>query len=120
MILAIRNLVAVSIPLLVCGCVAQPEPIVDLKGLDPDVFATDLEECAAYADEVSIAGAAAKGAVAGAVVGATSGAISGAAGPGAGYGGVYGATTTGINAEREKKLVFVRCLEGRGYRVLNY
>lgn len=120
MILAMRSVVAISIPLLVAGCLAQPEPIVDLKGLDPEVFATDLEECEAYADEVSIAGGAAKGAVTGAVIGAATGAISGDVGQGAGYGGIYGGTTTGINAEREKKLVFVRCLEGRGYRVLNY
>lgn len=115
-----QNVAVASFALLVAGCVAHPEPIVDLKGLDPDVFAADLEECEAYANEVSVAGGAAKGAAAGAVIGAATGAISGNAGEGAGYGAIYGGTGTGVEAQREKKYVFARCLEGRGYRVLNY
>lgn len=103
----------------IAGCAAHPEPIVDLKGIDPEVFETDLEECRAYAEQVSIVEASAKGAAVGAVIGAAAGAISGDAGQGAGYGGLYGGTTSGMAAESEKKLVFVRCLEGRGYRVLN-
>jgi hypothetical protein len=105
--------------LLIAGCVAHPEPIVDLKGIDPEVFQADLEECEAYAEQVSISGASAKGAAAGAVIGAATGAIGGGAAQGAGYGGIYGATTSGLEAEREKQIVFARCLEGRGYRVLN-
>jgi hypothetical protein len=104
---------------LTAGCAAHPEPIVDLKGIDPEVFQRDLEECEAYADQVSIGEAAAKSAAVGAVIGAATGAIGGAAGEGAGYGGIYGATSGGLNAEREKQIVFARCLEGRGYRVLN-
>jgi len=105
--------------LLLAGCIAHPEPIVDLKGIDPEVFQTDLEECEAYAEQVSIGEASAKGAAVGAVIGAAAGAIGGDAAPGAGYGGIYGATNSGLGAEREKQTVFVRCLEGRGYRVLN-
>lgn len=104
---------------LITGCVAHPEPIVDLKGINPEVFEQDLEECRAYAEQVSIVEASARGAVVGAVIGAAAGAIGGDAGSGAGYGGIYGAANTGLNAEREKSLVFARCLEGRGYRVLN-
>lgn len=110
----------VAATLFVAGCVAHPDPIVDLKGLDPDVFATDLEECEGYANEVSVAEGAVTGAAAGAVIGAATGAISGNAGEGAGYGAIYGGTGTGMEAQREKKYVFARCLEGRGYRVLNY
>jgi hypothetical protein len=113
------NVVVVSIALLAAGCVAHPEPIVDLKGLDPEVFEADLQECRVYAERVSVAEGAAKGAAVGAVIGVATGAISGDAGQGAGYGGIYGGTTSGIEAAREKKYVFVRCLEGRGYRVLN-
>jgi hypothetical protein len=115
-----QNVVVVSMTLLVAGCVAHPEPIVDLKGLDPDVFATDLEECGAYAEQVSVAEGAARGAAAGAVIGAATGAISGDVGQGAGYGAIYAGTSTGLEAQRERKHVFVKCLEGRGYRVLNY
>ena len=104
---------------LIAGCAAHPEPIVDLKGIDPDVFERDLEECEAYADQISIGESAAKSAAVGAVIGAAAGAIGGAAGEGAGYGGIYGATNGGLEAEREKQYVFARCLEGRGYRVLN-
>lgn len=115
-----QNVVVVAIALLVAGCIAHPDPIVDLKGLDPDVFAADLEECEAYADQVSVAEDAVTGAAVGAAIGAAAGAISGNAGQGAGYGAIYGGTGTGVEAQREKKYVFARCLEGRGYRVLNY
>ena len=115
-----QKTVAAGLALLIAGCVSNPEPIVDLKGLDPDIFAMDLEECAEYADRVSVADGVLLGAAAGMVVGAAAGAISGDAGSSAGYGAIYGGTTTGIEAQREKKHVFVKCLEGRGYRVLNY
>jgi outer membrane lipoprotein SlyB len=103
-----------------CACVAHPEPIVDLKGVDPAVYETDRRECEAYADEVSIGKGSAKGAATGAVIGAATGAITGDVSQGAGYGGIYGGAQTGMNAEREKQRVFTRCLRGRGYRVLNY
>lgn len=119
MIRSISTLACALPFVLIAGCAAHPEPIVDLKGLDPEVFQTDLEECRVYADEVSIGEAAAKGGAVGVVVGAATGAISGDAGAGAGYGGIYGAAESGRNAEQEKRIVFARCLEGRGYRVLN-
>jgi len=105
---------------LLAGCVAQREPIVDLKGIDPEVFQTDLEECRVYARQVSVAESVVVGAAVGAAVGALAGAISGDAGEGAGYGGIYGGTVSGLDADREQRAVFARCLEGRGYRVLNY
>lgn len=116
----IRRLICLSAILALAGCVAHPEPIVDLKGVDPDVYEADRLECQAYADEVSMARGSAKGAASGAVIGAATGAITGDVARGAGYGGVYGGSRTGMNAEREKQRVFTRCLRGRGYRVLNY
>jgi hypothetical protein len=110
----------VSFAWALAACVAHPEPIVDLKGVDPAVYETDRLECQAYADEVSMPKGSAKGAATGAVIGAASGAITGDVAQGAGYGGIYGGTQTGINAEREKQRVFTSCLRGRGYRVLNY
>lgn len=101
------------------GCAAHPDPIVDMKGVDPDKYAKDWEECEAYTEEILVAKGVAKGSATGAVVGAVSGAISGDAGPGAAYGGLYGGTRSGLDADREKQKVFKRCLAGRGYRVLN-
>lgn len=101
------------------GCASHPEPIVDMQGVDPVRFERDRSECAAYADQVKPAKGAAKGAVAGAAIGAATGAISGDADRGAGYGGIWGAGRSGLRGSSEKERVFKRCLQGRGYRVLN-
>jgi hypothetical protein len=119
MIQPIRTLISVWPAMLVAGCIAHPEPIVDTKGVDPAVYEADRQECEAYAEEVSIGKGSAKGAAGGAVIGAATGAITGDVAQGAGYGGMYGGTRTGLNAEREKQQVFTRCLRGRGYKVLN-
>jgi hypothetical protein len=105
--------------IMLAGCAAHPEPIVDMKGVDPDKYARDWQECAAYTDEVVISKGVAKGAATGAVVGAASGAIRGDAAGGAAQGGLYGGTKSGLYADRAKQKVFKRCLAGRGYRVLN-
>ena len=101
------------------GCAAHPDPIVDMKGVDPEKYAKDWEECEAYTEEILVSKGVAKGTATGAVVGAASGAISGDAGAGAAYGGLYGGTRSGLDADRAKQKVFKRCLAGRGYRVLN-
>ena len=101
------------------ACAAHPEPIIDMQGVNQQVFERDWNECAGYADQVSPAKGAAKGAAVGAVVGAATGAIGGGADRGAGYGGIYGATRSGLGANREQQMVFKRCMTGRGYRVLN-
>ena len=54
-----------------------------------------------------------------AVVGAVGGAINGDVGRGAATGALYGGTRSGLDADRDKQMVFKRCLRGRGYRVLN-
>ena len=104
---------------LLAGCAAHPDPIVDMKGVDPDKFALDWQDCEAYSEEIVIAKGAAKGAATGAAVGAVAGALDGDAGDGAAYGGLYGATRSGLKADRDQQMVFKRCLRGRGYRVLN-
>ena len=48
--------------LVLSGCASHPGPIVDLKGVDPDRYASDLEDCEGYADAVQPGRAAAKGA----------------------------------------------------------
>jgi hypothetical protein len=105
--------------ILVSGCASHPEPIIDMKGVDESALETDWAECEAYSEEVIIARGAAKGAAGGAVAGAAAGAISGNADSGAGYGAVWGATRSTIEGDREKQMVFKRCLSRRGYNVLN-
>jgi len=79
----------------------------------------DWDECEGYSEQVIIAKGTAKGAAGGAVAGAATGAISGHVGPGAGYGAIWGATRSTIDADRDKQMVFKRCMRGRGYQVLN-
>jgi len=104
---------------LVAGCASHPDPIIDMKGVDPVAMQADWEDCEAYSDEVIVAEGTARGTAGGAVAGAAAGAISGDAGRGAGYGAVWGATRSAIHGDREKQMVFKRCMRGRGYRVLN-
>ena len=101
------------------GCAAHPDPIVDTNGVDPERYAEDWAECEAYTEEVLIAEGVVKGSVVGAAVGAAAGAISGDAAEGAAYGGLYGGTRSGLDADRMRQRVFKRCLENRGYDVLN-
>ena len=108
--------------LLLSGCAAQPDPIIDTKGEDPETMAQDWQECEAFSEEVQVAKGVGKGAGLGAVVGAAAGAIGGNSEDvreSAGVGALYGGTRSGLDAAEEKQLVFKRCMAGRGYRVLN-
>ena len=101
------------------GCASHPDPIIDMQGVDPVAMQVDWDECEAYSDEVIVARGTARGAAGGAVAGAAAGAISGDAGRGAGYGAIFGASRSASQGDREKQMVFKRCMAGRGYRVLN-
>ena len=106
----------------VSGCAAHPDPIIDMKGVDQEQFVQDWNECEAYTHEVKVSKGVAKGAGLGAVLGAAAGAIGGDSSDvaeGAAYGGLVGGTDSGLDADRDKQLVFKRCMSGRGYRVLN-
>jgi len=113
------TILSIFICTMVSGCASHPDPIIDMKGVDPVTMQVDWDECESYTDEVVIARGAAKGAAGGAVAGAAAGAISGDADAGAGYGAVWGATRSALHGDREKQMVFKRCMRGRGYRVLN-
>jgi len=104
---------------LIAGCAAHPDPILDMQGVDPNALAKDWQECESYTEEILISQGVVKGSATGAVVGALGGAIDGDAGGGAAGGALYGGTVSGLKADREKQKVFKRCLRGRGYRVLN-
>ena len=103
----------------IAACAAHPDPIVDMKGVDPERLAVDWAECEAYTEQIIVGEGVAKGSALGGVVGAAAGAIHGDAGSGAATGALYGGTRSGLDADREKQKVFKRCLRGRGYRVLN-
>ena len=108
--------------LLLAGCAAHPDPIIDTKGEDPETMAQDWEECELFSEEVQVSKGVGKGAGTGAVVGAVAGAIGGNSEDvreSAGIGALYGGTRSGLDAAEEKQLVFKRCMRGRGYRVLN-
>ena len=111
--------IVTTIAMSAAGCAAHPDPIIDMKGVDPEALAEDWEECEAYTDEIIMAAGVARGSTAGAAVGAVAGAINGDVGRGAANGALYGGTRSGLDADREKQRVFKRCLAGRGYRVLN-
>jgi hypothetical protein len=104
---------------LASACSSHPDPIIDMRGVDPVLMQVDWDDCRGYADQVVVASGTAKGAAGGAVAGAAAGAISGNAGPGAGYGAIWGATRSGFTGAGEQERVFKRCMRGRGYRVLN-
>lgn len=114
-----KRLIITAVGLMLAGCAANPDPIIDKQGVDQETFAQDWAECEAYSEEIDIATGVTKGAATGAVVGGVAGAISGDAGEGAAYGGLYGGTRSGLDADRDKQMVFKRCMRGRGYRVLN-
>ena len=115
------TLLALIASLAITGCAAQPDPIIDTKGVDPELLAEDWDECEAYTEEIIIAEGVGKGAALGAGVGAATGAVSNRreVDEAAGLGAIYGATRSGLDADREKQRVFKNCMRGRGYRVLN-
>lgn len=104
------------------GCAAQPDPIIDMKGVDLEEYEQDWDECEAYTEEVLVARGVAKGAGLGAAIGGAAGAIGGNSSDvaeGAGIGALYGGVRSGLDADEMKQEVFKRCMRGRGYRVLN-
>tara|TARA_R110002049_G_scaffold157184_4_gene322192 strand:- start:1454 stop:1813 length:360 start_codon:yes stop_codon:yes gene_type:complete len=107
------------IAVLIAACAAHRDPIVDMKGVDPDALAQDWQECEAYTQEIAVSEGVARGSATGAAVGAVAGAINGDVARAAANGALYGGTKSGLDADKDKRQVFKRCLRGRGYRVLN-
>ena len=120
---SIGKLALLSATLLISGCAAHPDPIIDMQGVDLEAYADDWDDCEAYTEEVIVAKGVAKGAGLGALVGAAVGAVGGGSSSrvaeGAGYGAIWGGTESGLDADEMKQDVFKRCMRGRGYRVLN-
>lgn len=120
-----RTLAIPALMLLAAGCTS--DPIVDMRGVDQESYASDLAACREYADQVDIAsgaaGGTAIGAAGGAALGAVLGAITGDPGTGAALGAVSGGATGGVSgggsrASRKDRIVR-NCLRQRGYAVLD-
>ena len=107
------------VTLLVVACAANPKPIIDTKGVDPELYARDMAECEEYTEEIIVAAGAAKGTATGAAVGAATGAVNGDVSRGAALGGIWGGSRSALEADREQQRVWKNCMRGRGYRVLN-
>lgn len=101
------------------ACAANPDPIVDMRGVDPVLYEQDLADCKQYTRQIQTEVGVAKGAAGGAVVGGAIGAIGGDTGKGAGVGAVAGGAKSAQLNEREKQRVVKNCMRGRGYKVLN-
>jgi outer membrane lipoprotein SlyB len=115
----LKKLVFLVLSVTIAGCAAHPDPIVDMRGVNPDLLAQDWEDCESYTEQIVVGVGVAKGAGAGAGVGAVAGAINNDVGRSAANGALIGATRSGLDADKDKQRVFKRCLRGRGYRVLN-
>ena len=97
-------------------------PIVDTKGVDPEVYEADLQECYVFADEVQAGRKVATGAATGAVVGGVIGAAAGnsnTAKRGSGVGAATGTLRGAGDVMQERERVVRNCLSYRGYLVLN-
>ena len=113
------NRLCTFLAVILSGCAAHPDPIVDTRGVDMARYEQDLAECKTFAKQIRTEVGAAKGAASGAAVGAAAGAISGNAADGAGYGAIAGGSKSAVLNERERQNVVKNCMAGRGYRVLN-
>lgn len=113
-----------------CASYGGWQPTVDTsRDMHKDTLDQDLAECKELASKASggTGTEAAKGVGAGAVIGAAAGAVIGAVGGhagsgaalGAAVGGTGGGVHEGMSAEQQYKRSYVKCLEGRGHRVIN-
>jgi len=101
---------------------AVDQVIVDTQRLDLKEYQKDLSECDALAQQVDITKRTVGGAIGGAIAGGVVGAIIGnsdTAQEVGGTTGVVGGVKGNIHARKEQQKVIKRCLQGRGYRVLN-
>lgn len=101
---------------------APEEVIIDTLGVDPYQYEVDLADCKDYAAKIDVSNRTVEGAAEGAVVGAVLGAVVGNSNTskrGAGAGAVLGGVKSNERARHEQQRVVKRCLQGRGYKVLN-
>jgi len=102
------------------GTGADYRPVVDRPGPN---FENDLHDCQQLATQRDYvngdsATTTAVGAGGGAVLGLLTNSWTGA-GVGALVGGAGGATVGGLDAKNDRKSIVIKCMQGRGYNVLN-
>lgn len=103
----------------IAGC-AGHSPIVDTRGVDMSNYEDDLDECQEYAEQVGVGGDTAVGAGVGAALGWALSAVSGGDNKSAASVGAVSGGAAGLGrAAASQKNVITRCLQGRGYKVLN-
>ena len=95
-------LVIFLISFVLSACASHPDPIIDMKGVNPEQMERDWEDCEGYTEQIKIEKGVAKGAAGGAAVGGATGAIGGDGAAGAGYGAIFGAARSGLDGDREK------------------
>jgi hypothetical protein len=96
-----------------CASYGGWEPTVDPRaGTNQETLNRDLSECKELASKVV-------GAAAGAVIGAVGGHAGSGAALGAAVGGTGAGVHQGVGAEQQYKRSYIKCLEGRGHRVIN-
>lgn len=118
--------ILIAIILTITGC-AGYTPIIDQQSITDQLqYERDLAECRVYAEQIDPGANAAIGAVGGAAVGAALGLLVGAffgcpgetAGFGAALFGAGGGLQGAGGSVRAQKDIMIRCMQGRGYRVL--
>lgn len=124
-----KRFAAIALALGLAGCAQSYQPVVDTGNVNTSRYQQDLFECRQYAEQVSPAAEAGKGALLGAAGGAALGAVVGAltggvgageaAAWGAGTGAVVGGGTGAYQGTADQKRIIDNCLRGRGYNVLN-
>jgi len=114
-------MLAVWTSILIIGCSAQPDPIIDSKGVNMSVYEQDLEDCRVYAEQIPVATGVAKSAAGGAAVGGAVGVVRdrGDVGEAAAVGAILAGSHSASKEAKNKEQVVKRCLRYRGYKVLN-
>lgn len=97
-------------------------PFVDVHGVDPSRYSSDLESCRSYARQIDPNKKAMEGMLGGIILGAMIGAAMGGSGyhaeQGALAGGGAGIGAAGGKAIVKQETILANCMAGRGYRVL--
>lgn len=116
----------VGTALILAACAQSYEPVVDMEGVNPNKYQSDLATCRGYAEKVDAAGNGATDTLLGAGIGAAAGAALGAIGGNAGGGALIGTTIGGLggggtgvaDSVARQKTIINNCLTKRGYTVL--
>lgn len=105
------------------GAGAEYTPIIDMQGVDPGRYSSDLDACRGYARSVDVGAATINGAIEGAILG---GLFSAALGgnhrtnmQSANASGLVAGTRQGERAVGKQERVVINCMAGRGYRPLD-